>query len=295
VTVAGDGSWSSSFVPVKRTAYWVTDSRGLESGHALAVPVDNPTARAPARGYAERRVAITGNAGHAPVHVTLAAKQPGGSWTAVDSIRAGRSGGYALHLPLSAPGGSSMSWRVSTRYGRAVTGNVSVLPVFAPTATGPVRTRWNVARTLTGTAVPGDEVRVLAAPAGSTDWAVVARTRARADATWSVPVRFGRDTDWRVRSPSGRSALTRTVVAPSIVAPSTAAAGSATVVRGRAIPGMPVTLYKQTGATADWVVAKTVTVDADGVWSVPRHLRRTVSLRAESHGQTSRTITVVVE
>src|SRR5205085_5850680 len=106
------------------------------------------------------------------------------------------------------------------------------------------RTRWHAARTLTGTAVPGDRVAVWAAPAGSTAFAVVARTRAAADATWSAPVRFTRDTDWQVRSATGRSAVTRTVVAPSIVAPSTATARERVTIGGRAVPRTALTLSR---------------------------------------------------
>ena len=293
IVVGTDGSWSTSFVPVKRTTYWVTDSRGLESVRAVAVPVDNPTASAPTTGYADRRVPVEGNAGRAPVTVTLAARPAGGTWTAVTSAKAARDGHYALHLPLDAPAGSAVTWRISTRFGSAVTGRVSVLPVFAPTATGPARTRWNVARTVTGTAVPGDRVSVWAAPAGSSSWTVVARTRAAGDTTWSVPVRFARDTDWQVRSPSGRSAVTRTVVVPSITAPATSTARQRIAIAGLAIPGTAVTLFRQSAA-GTWAVVRTVTADAAGRWSVPRRLRSTASFRAESHGQSSRTITVVV-
>jgi hypothetical protein len=294
IPVATDGSWATSFVPVKRTTYWVTDARGLESARAVVVPVDDPTASAPTAGYADRRVPVEGNAGSAPVTVTLAAKTAGGTWTTVTSTKAGPHGRYALHLPLTAPAGSSVTWRVSTRFGSAVTGRVSVLPVFAPTAVGPARTRWNAARTLTGTAVPGDRVSVWATRAGSTSWIVVARTHAADDASWSVPVRFTRDTDWQVRSPSGRSAVTRTVIVPSISAPATATAGARTTISGRAIPGTTVTLFQQRDVSAPWAAVRTVTADADGRWSASRRLRHTAGFRAEARGRTSRVVTVVV-
>jgi hypothetical protein len=294
VAVAADGSWSTSFVPVTRTTYWVTDGRGLESARAVAVPVDDPTASAPDSGYAERQVVVRGNAGKAPLGVTLQARPAGGTWSTVDSAKAASTGRFSLSLPLDVAAGSRVAWRVATRFGRTATGQVAVLPVFAPTATGPARTRWNAARTLTGTAVPGDSVSVWTAPAGSGTWTRLARTRAAADTGWSVPVRYTRDTDWQVRSAAGRTATSRTVVVPSIAAPATAGSGDRVTISGRGIPGSTVTVLTQRDPTAEWTATRTATVDSAGRWSVQRRLRHTASFRAVSHGQTSRTILVVV-
>src|SRR5581483_1840384 len=71
IPVGSDGSWSASFVPSGPTTFWATDSRGLASARQDAYPVSAPTASAPATGYAGRTVRVSGNAGGAPVAVTL--------------------------------------------------------------------------------------------------------------------------------------------------------------------------------------------------------------------------------
>jgi hypothetical protein len=119
--------------------------------------------------------------------------------------------------------------------------------------------------------------------------------RAASDSTWSFPLRFGRDTQWRVTSKSGKSATGRTVVVPTIHAPASVAKHAAAVVHGRAIPGKSLTLQRRTPGSATWAVAKTLTVPSDGRWSVSRHPRQAVEFRVVSHGQTSRVVSVAVE
>jgi hypothetical protein len=176
-----------------------------------------------------------------------------------------------------------------------VTGDVAIQPVFAPTVTAPARVGWKAAHSFTGTAVPGDIVRIWTAPAGSTSWRSLGTARAAADASWSFPIRFTRDTAWRVTSPSGTSATGTSVVVPTIHAPASAAPHALVVVHGLGIPGSRLTLYRRATATSPWTSSGTVVIAANGTWTVNRHPRHPVSFRAVSHGQTSRTVSVSVQ
>jgi uncharacterized protein with LGFP repeats len=297
--VADDGTWAVSFVPRAATSYRVVDGRGLSTPSRLVYPVDPASATAPAAGYAGRKVSVRGNAGGAPVAVTLSARQPGGSWAAVRSVTPKADGRYRIALPLADTPGEQTRWRIRTGFGPRVTGSVAIEPVFAPTVTGPRRSAWHARHTLTGTAVPGDVVTVWTAPAGtpgdSTRWVRRGTTTAAADDTWSFRLRFSKDTAWRVTSASGASAVGTTVVVPTISAPAHVVSRALAVIGGRAIPGQTVTLYRRVEGSASWVPSATKTVAADGTWSVRRHPRRSAAYRAESHGQTSRTVTVAVD
>src|SRR5581483_7591166 len=134
IPVGSDGSWSASFVPSGPTTFWATDSRGLASARQDAYPVSAPTASAPATGYAGRTVRVSGNAGGAPVAVTLRRRLPGGSWTDVRTATAASDGSFSLRLALPAstagtPAGP-VRWGIVTGYGTPVTGQVTVQPVF---------------------------------------------------------------------------------------------------------------------------------------------------------------------
>src|SRR5206468_12360729 len=165
----------------------VVDSRGLATAPRLVYPVTSATAKAPTAGYAGRAVTVIGNAGRAPVRVSLSARQPGGSWTTVRSVPARSNGRYRVKLPLATSAGQQTAWRVMTGYGPAVSGAVAIQPVFAPTVTGPRRSAWHVQHDLTGTAVPGDVVTIWTAPAGATAtssrWVSRATVPAAADDT----------------------------------------------------------------------------------------------------------------
>jgi hypothetical protein len=299
VSVGTDGTWTTSFTPTTATTFTVIDNRNLTTTPYVAYPVDNASATAPAAGYSGRTVTVRGNAGGAPVRVTLRARQPGGSWSAVTSATSRTSGHYSVTLPLADSPGQQTHWRIITGYGPAVSGTVAIQPVFPPTVTGPRRTAWHAHKTLTGTAVPGDVVTVWTAPAGtpagSPGWVQRGTVTAAADDTWSFPLRFSRDTAWRATSTSGTSEIGSTVVVPTVSAPAHVVAGALAVVAGRAVPGQSLTLYRQLSGTTTWAVDATVTVAADGTWSVRRHPRRSVSYRAVSNGQTSRTVSVTVE
>ena len=295
VEVAGDGSWSTTFTPTGATSYSVVDGRNLGTASRRAYPVDDPSASAPSAGYAGRAVTVRGNAGGAPVRVTLSARQPGGSWASVASARSKRSGRYSIPLPLANAPGQQTRWRVVTGFGPSVSGSVAIEPVFPPTVTGPRRTAWHARHALTGTAVPGDEVTVWTAPAGTTNWVRRGTATAGADDTWTYTLRFSRDTAWRATSASGTSAAGTTVVVPTISAPAHVVSRSPAVISGRALPGEALTLYRRPSGSSTWAVATTVTVAADGTWSVRRHLRRSASFRAVSHRQTSRTVSVTVD
>jgi hypothetical protein len=299
VQVAADGTWSTAFTPTGATSYSVIDARQLGTGSRLVYPVDSPSASAPSAGYAGRAVTVRGNAGGAPVRVTLSARQPGGSWASVRSAKSHRSGRYSLALPLADAPGQQTRWRVVTGYGPAVSGTVAIEPVFPPTVTGPRRTAWHARHTLSGTAVPGDVVTLWTAPAGtaagSNRWVQRRTVTAGSDDTWSLRLRFNRDTAWRATSASGASGIGTTVVVPTIAAPAHVVARSLTVISGRALPGETLTLYRQRSGSTTWAVAATVTVAPDGTWTVRRHLRRSASFRAISHGQTSRTVSVTVD
>jgi hypothetical protein len=271
------------------------DNRDLTTPPLVVYPVVNASASAPTAGYAGRTVTVRGNAGDAPVRVTLRARQPGGSWAAVATAPSRSSGRYSVTLPLADSPGQQTDWRIVTGYGPVVSGTVAIQPVFPPTVTGPTRSTWRARKTLTGTAVPGDVVTVWTAPAGSSRWVQRGTVTAGADDTWSFPLRFSRDTAWRVSSASGTSQSGTTVVVPSISAPARVVAHALAVIAGRAIPGQSLTLYRQLSGTTTWTVDATVTVAADGTWSVRRHPRRSVSYRAISHGQTSRAVSVAVE
>jgi hypothetical protein len=299
VAVASDGTWSTSFVPTGPTTYSVLDGRDLGTDARVVYPVDDISASAPAAGYAGRAVTVRGNAGGAPVRVTLSARQPGGSWAAVTSAKSKRSGRYAIPLPLADSPGEQTRWRVVTGFGPAVSGSVAIEPVFPPTATGPRRTAWHARHTLTGTAVPGDVVTVWTAPAGtaagSSRWHQRGTVTATADDTWSLSLRFKRDTAWRATSASGASSVGTTVVVPTIKAPEHVVSRSLAVISGRAIPGETLTLYRRAAGATTWKVSATRTVAADGTWKARRHPRRSASYRAVSHGQTSRTLSVSVD
>jgi hypothetical protein len=299
VAVAADGTWSTSFVPTAPTNYSVVDGRDLGTDQRVVYPVDTPSASAPSAGYAGRAVTVRGNAGDAPVRVTLSARQPGGSWAAVTSAKSRRGGRYALALPLANNPGQQTRWRILTGYGPAVSGTVTIQPVFPPTVTGPRKAAWHARRTLTGTAVPGDVVTVWTAPAGtrpgSSKWVKRGTVTAAADDTWAMALRFRKDTAWRVTSASGASAVGSTVIVPTISAPAHVVSRALAVIGGRAIPGQALTLYRQVSGSATWAPSATVTVADDGTWSVRRHPRTSASYRAVSHRQTSRTILVSVD
>ena len=299
VTVAADGTWTTSMTPTAPTSYRVVDGRGLTSPARLVYPVDPASATAPRAGYAGRRVTVRGNAGGAPVTVTLSARQPGGSWATVRSVTPDADGRYRAPLPLADTPGDQTRWRISTGFGPRVTGAVEIEPVFAPTVTGPRRSAWHARHALTGTAVPGDVVTVWTAPAGttadSTRWVRRGTVTAAADDTWSLHLRFSKDTAWRVTSPTGASGIGTTAIVPTISAPPHVVARALAVIGGRAIPGETLTLWRRAEGATAWVRDAAKTVASDGTWSVRRHLRRSADYRAVSHGQTSRTVSVAVE
>jgi hypothetical protein len=295
VSVSPDGTWSSSFVPTAPTSAWVVDSRGLQSQARFVYPVSAPTATAPTSGYANRTVRVHGNAGHAPVKVSLFSRLgTSSSWTLVRQVTAATDGGFSLHLPLPDAAGRSLSWKLANGYGAAATGAVSVLATFPPTATGPTRAAWNSTRELSGTAVPGDVVTVWTRPTGTTSWVQAGSTKADGSKAWTFPLTITHDIDWRVTSKSGRSAVATIVVRPTIHAPASSPAGAAITIFGRAIPGQPLTLYRRWVGATTWKAVRTVTVAADGSWSVRRRPTLSAVWRATSHGQTSRSVTVSV-
>lgn len=299
VAVGSDGAWTTSFVPTAPTSYSVVDGRGLATASHLVYPVNPASASAPSAGYAGRSVTIAGNAGGAPVRVTLSARQPGRNWASVGSVTPRSGGRYSIHLPLANSPGQQTNWRITTSYGPAVSGSVAIQPVFAPTVTGPRRSAWHARQTFTGTAVPGDVVTVWTAPAGSgassTRWVRRGTATAATDDSWSLALRINADTAWRVSSPSGTSAIGTTLVKPTIHAPRHVVARALAVISGVAIPGQSVSLYRRTSGSTTWTVDATKTAAADGTWSVQRRLRRSVDYRVVSHGQTSRTVSVTVD
>ena len=105
---------------------------------------------------------------------------------------------------------------------------------------------------------------------------------------------FTRDIEWRATAKSGTSTTGRTVIVPTIHAPASVSAGRLAVVHGVAVPGSSLTLYRSGVASSSWILAKTLTVAADGTWSVSRHPRHPMRFRATSRGHTSRVITVSI-
>jgi hypothetical protein len=299
ITVNTDGSWATSFTPTVPTSYTVVDDRGLATTAHLVYPVAATSAAAPSAGYAGRSVTLRGNAGNAPVPVTLSVRQPGTTWVVAKTVTARSNGRFSVKVPIASSPGQQTGWRVTTGYGPTVAGAVAIQPVFAPTVTGPRRTAWHTRRTLTGTAVPGDVATIWTAPAGtpatSTRWSKRGTATAAADDTWSFSLRINRDTAWRVTSPSGTSAVGTTVVVPTIHAPGHVVARALAVIAGRAIPGQTVTLYHRISGSTAWATDATVKAAADGTWSVRRHPRSSRDYRVVSHGQTSRIVSVAVD
>ena len=299
IPVDSSGNWSTSFTPSTPTSYWVLDTRNLMTVPQLVYPVANATASAPAAGYAGRTVTLTGNAGRAPVKVTVAVRQPGGDWTTVKSLTASKNGGFSASLPLADAAGQATTWRVSTGFGKAATGTVSIQSTFPPTVTGAGRSTYLRLVLLSGTAVPGDTVTVWSAKAGTSvtgpGWSNRGTAVAAADDTWSIALRFGQDVTWRVTSPSGSSTAGSTVIIPGITAPSRVVRRSLAVISGTAIPGQQVVLYRRVTGATTWTQDAVVTAAADGTWSVRRHPTRSLDYQATSHTQTSRTISIAVE
>jgi hypothetical protein len=299
IAVDSSGNWSTAFTPTTPTSYWVLDARNLATAPRLVYPVASATATAPAAGYAGRAVSLSGNAGNAPVKVTIGARQPGGQWTTVKTLTAKANGRFSASVPLADAAGQSTTWRVTTGFGRAATGSVSIESTFPPTATAAARTTYLRPVTLSGTAVPGDTVTVWSAkagtPVGGSGWVNRGSAVAAADDAWSLSLRFGQDVAWRATSASGTSSAGSTVIVPRITAPSRVVRGSLAVISGTAIPGKPLVLYRRVTGTTTWTSDATPTVAADGTWSVRRHPTRSLDYRAVSHGQTSRIISINVE
>jgi N-acetylmuramoyl-L-alanine amidase/FlgD Ig-like domain len=288
------GAWQTALTPSVPTTFWAQDSRNLVSAKRLVYPVKQATASAPTSGYAGRSVTVRGNAGNAPVQVTLSARQGSASWTVVRQTTAATTGAFAARLPLPTTG-TTLSWRVTTGYGSAVTGSVSVLPTFPPTATGPARVTWNSTHAISGNAVPGDVVTVWTRPAGSTAaWVQAGSTKAASTKAWTFPLTVTGDIDWRVSSPSGTTSVLTTVVAPSIQAPSTSTAKALIVVHGTGIPGTGLTLWRQLPGTTTWTSVGITKIGADGRWQVTRQPWSTTRFKATSHHQASRVVTVTI-
>jgi hypothetical protein len=292
VPVNADGTWQTSFVPTAPTTVWVRDSRKLNSNSALVYPVGAASANAPSSAYAGRTVRVRGNAGNAPAQVNVQSRIGRASYTTVATTTAATDGAFHVRMPIPDDAGSTLAWRVTTGFGSAATGTLSILPTFPPTASGPKSAHWNSTHTLTGVAVPGDLVTIWTRPVGSSTWVQAGSTRAASSQEWSFPLAFTRDIEWRVTSPSGTSATNRTVISPTIHAPSAVRAGSLAVVHGTAVPGSSLTLYRSAPGSTVWLVVKTVTVASNGSWSISRHPRHAIRFRATSGGHTSRTITV---
>jgi hypothetical protein len=287
-----DGTWQTAFTPTSPTKFWVRDSRNLTSGSSFVYPVDPASASAPASGYAARSVRVSGNAGNAPAPVTLQSRIGRASYATVATTTAGSDGAFHVWLPIPDAAGKTLDWRITTGYGPAAAGTLSILATFPPTASGPATAHWNTTHNLTGTAVPGDLVTVWTRPVGKTSWVQAGSTRTSSSKQWTFPLTFTRDIEWQATTKSGTSTTGRTVITPSIYAPSSVPAGTKAVVHGWAIPGSSLTLYRSAPGSTVWTAVKTVTVAADGRWSINRYPHTAMRFRATSRGHTSRTITV---
>jgi hypothetical protein len=292
VPVGSDGSWQVSLAPTSPTKFWARDGRNLTSRSLLVYPVDPASASAPSSGYAGRSVRVSGNAGNAPAPVTLRSRVGSASYTTVARTTAGSDGRFHLRLPVPGAAGSTLSWRVTTGYGPAVSRTLKILATFPPTVAGPRTAHWNTTHALSGTAVPGDLTTIWTRPVGRTNWVQAGSTRTASDKQWSFPLTFTRDVEWRVTTKSGTSSTGRTVITPSIWAPSSVPARTRAVVHGRAIPGASLTLYQSRVGSTVWAAVKTVTVAADGTWRVSRYPRSSMRFRATSRRHSSRTVTV---
>jgi hypothetical protein len=289
---ATDGTWQAAFTPSAPTKFWVRDSRSLTSGSSFVYPVEPASASAPGSGYAGRTVRVKGNAGKAPAPVTLQSRIGRASYATVATTTAGSDGAFHVRLPIPDAAGKTLDWRVTTGYGPAATGTLTILATFPPTVAGPASVHWNTTHNLTGTAVPGDLVTIWTRPVGSTSWVQAGSTRTPSSKQWTFPLTFTRDTEWQATSRSGTSIAGRTVITPSIYAPSSVPAGTKAIVHGWAIPGASLTLYRAAVGSTVWTAVKTVTVAADGRWSVNRYPHTAMRFRATSRGHTSRAVTV---
>jgi hypothetical protein len=285
-----NGNWSGATItPSVPTTAVITDSRGVSSPPLTIYPVGAPTASSATAGYSARSLAITGNAGGAPVPVRVYSKPANSStYTLATTVTALPNGGFTTKLTLPSVSQSTpFSWRVSTGFGLDATKTVSVLPAFAPSATGPRVAHYASVLSISGKAVPGDTVTLLVRPAGGTEWRTGATVTAASASTWSASYRIRSDTEWTARTLSGTSPTQATVVAPTIAGPRAAPRLSYITLTGTAVPGKRVVVSQLPRGTTTWQQVAAVTASSSGRWSARVRLVHRASYRAASNGRAS--------
>ena len=285
-----NGNWSGATItPTAPTTVVLTDSRGISSPPLTVYPVTGASASSATAGYSARTLTVTGNAGGAPLPVKLYSKPANSStYTLATTVTALTSGSYIAKLTLPAVSQSTpFSWKVSTGFAGDVAKSVTVLPAFAPTATGPRVAHYASALVITGKAVPGDTVTLLVRPVGGTTWRTGATVTATSASTWSASYVLRSDTEWAARTISGTSATQATVIAPTIHGPFSAPRLSYITLTGTAAPWKRVVVSQMPRGTTTWQQVAAATTSSSGRWSARVRLVHRASYRAVSNGRAS--------
>src|SRR4051812_45574644 len=293
VTVGADGTWTGvSVKPSVPTVLSLQRTTTAVSAPVTVYPVAPPTATAPTAGYAERAFTVTGNAG-GPVSVQLLTRPAGASsYTPAKAVTAAANGAYSVATTLPASSATPMAWKVVSSSANAtfgaVSGSVTVKPLFAPTAAASVWGYYRKAVTVTGKAVPGDPVTLWTKPSSGGTWSRISAVASNATTgAFSRSFTLTRDTLWRVTSPTGTTASRLTYVRPSITGPTRAKAGTVVYLSGYARPGQQVVVNRRPIGSSTWRHFVTVTASSTGHWTTHFRLTHALEIGVGSHGHWS--------
>jgi hypothetical protein len=304
VTVSASGTWNgvtvtpatATTVSVQRVGDKGPDA-SLAAPNLTVYPVDVVTATAPTSGYAQRALAVTGNAGGAPLAIQLSLRPSGGSWTVASTVQASPTGTFTARALLPATTSvTSVAWRLAATGGGTTwgtkSGTVTDNPLFAPTARSARTTTYRHGVRVHGTAVPGDPVRLYTRPVSGGRWTRVSTTTASATGAFGPTFTLVRDTAWRITTPTG--AVSGSVyMRPTLRAPRTAKRGAYVYVSGYAMPGQRVYVYKRAVGTTRWGRAVVSTVArSSGYWVARFRFRTSVNVVAKLHRQLSGIATI---
>ena len=294
VTVGADGTWTGvSVKPSVPTVLSLQRTTTAVSAPVTVYPVAPPTATAPAAGYAQRAFTVTGNAG-APVSVQLLTRPAGASsYTPATTVTAAANGAYSVATTLPATSSATpMAWKVvsssaDATFG-AVSGSVTVEPLFAPSAAASSWGYYRKAVTVTGKAVPGDLVTLWTKPSSGGTWTRISAVASNSTTgAFSRSFTLTRDTLWRVTSPTGTTASRLTYVRPSIAGPTRAKAGTVVYFSGYALPGQKVVVNRRPIGASAWRHFVTVTASSSGHWTTHFRLSHALEIGVGSHGHWS--------
>lgn len=166
---------------------------------------------------------------------------------------------------------------------------------LAPTLSAPSLVERGTAAALSGTALPGTTVSVLAMRTGQTAFAPVATAVADASGAWSASPVAPADSVLYARAGSLRSGLVRSsVVWAEASAPSRALRGQTVAVTLGSRPGTTVELRVRRSGTRDFVVAARRVVGATGQVRVPLLMTASTAYFSRASGVRSATRAVQV-